>query len=143
MHPDALLPCQSFHFGPTFHGNPGGEPQVVAEVNNVIIGQRNTSQTQSSSATQQTGQQRSPAAGTILFKRITYPSLSFLIVVLIVLSICFIFPFSIGNQQQQVDLMNLLGNFANMSNNGGRNTNSSQGNVVIIFFILKSIYCFN
>lgn len=39
MHPDMLLPCHSFHFGPTFfHGNNmPGEPHVVAEVSSIVI----------------------------------------------------------------------------------------------------------
>ncbi|XP_066922575.1 large proline-rich protein bag6-A-like [Clytia hemisphaerica] len=65
IHPDSLLPCQSFHFGPTFHGESSGDGEVVAEMNNIVVGQRNepageptTTVTPSSNREQQQQQQQ-------------------------------------------------------------------------------------
>ena len=40
-HPDPLVPCQSFHFGPRFQqaddGRANRRPHIVAEVSSVVI----------------------------------------------------------------------------------------------------------
>ena len=40
-HPDPLVPCQSFHFGPRFQQDGGGNtnlrPHIAAEVSSVVI----------------------------------------------------------------------------------------------------------
>ena len=61
-HPDPLVPCQSFHFGPRFqqagNGDMNRRPQIVAEVSSVVIEHvHNVTQSNLNPPSQQSGNQ--------------------------------------------------------------------------------------